>query len=224
MATTTEPTTQLSTISIATRATGITQLPQTTSMDMSTTSQPLTTAAQHTTTVGELQRTTSGLTATTELTNNEQTTSRIPTIGYTESSTGTGSLTTLNEDPVTSTEGTSESTQQKLSTDDAQQKEEESLSTIVILSVVIALVMGIVVVIVCLVVGRCVCRRLHRKQRRLDLTPLSLNVPDGKYNIPALHMSANLQYFKVHKYIKYCMCLAILTHKEQCNFHLALIQ
>ena len=75
-------------------------------------------------------------------------------------------------------EGTGESTQ--LSTDDAQQKEEEPISTILILSVVIALVSGIVVVIVCLVVGRCICRRLYHKQRNLDLTSLSLNVSDGK--------------------------------------------
>ena len=173
----TEPTTQLPTMSITTRATGITQLPQTTSMATSTNNQPPTTAAQHTTTMGEIQQTTSGLTTTTELTNHEQTTS---TAGYTESSIRIGSVTT---DPVMSTndsEGTSESTQQQLSTDDAQQKEEESISTILILSVVIALVSGIVVVIVCLVVGRCVCRRLYHKQRRLDLTSLSLNVPDGK--------------------------------------------
>lgn len=172
----TEPTPGLQTMLITTRATGITRLPQSTSMATSTTNQPLTTGAQHSTTVGEIQQTTSGLTTTTELTNHEQATS---TAGYTESSIGTGSVAT---DPMMSTkasEGTSESTQLQLSTDDVQQ-EEDPISTILILSVVITLVSGIIVVIVCLVVGRCICRMLHHKQRRLDLTSLSLNVPDGK--------------------------------------------
>ena len=81
------------------------QLPQTTSMAMSTANPPLTTTAQlTTTTVRDLQQTTL------------------------ESNIGTGSETTLNKDPTLSTkadEGTSESIQQQLSTDDAQQKEEE---------------------------------------------------------------------------------------------------
>ena len=161
------------------------QPPQTTSMAMSTASPPLTTtiAQLTTTTVGDLQQTTSGLTTTTH--NQEQTASRASTIGHMESSTGIGLETTLNEGTMLSTkagEGTSESTQQQLPTDDAQQKEEEGepISTILILSVVIALVSGIVLVIVCLAVGRCVYRRLHYKQRRFELAPLSLNVPDGK--------------------------------------------
>ena len=150
-------------------------LPQqtTTSMAASTTNQPPTTAIELTTTtaIGE-QTTSAGITATTEATTHEQTSS---TTEFTDSSVGIESVTTLNEAPGTSTKSSDDT-----STDDAQQnsKEEVPTSTILILSVVIALVSGIAIVIVCLVVGRCVCRRLHRKQRRFDLT--SLNVPDGK--------------------------------------------
>lgn len=79
--------------------------------------------------------------------------------------------------------GTSgESTQPELSTDDPQRREEQSLSTTLILtiSVVIALVMGIVVVVLCLAVGRCVYKRLNRKKRRLVLAPqVSGNSTDG---------------------------------------------
>jgi cobalamin biosynthesis Mg chelatase CobN len=150
----------------------------TTNPPPTTTVQRTTTTTTTTTTVGE--ETTTGLTATTSATsttdlvstNHKQTISSISTTGFADSSTGIGSVTTLNETPAMSTKSNE-------GTDGAQQRKNEvPLSTVLILSVVIALVSGIAVVIVCLVVGSCVYRQLHRKQGRLDFT--SLNVPDGK--------------------------------------------
>jgi beta-lactamase regulating signal transducer with metallopeptidase domain len=147
--------------------------------------------------VGEETTATTSATSTTDLvsTNHEQTISSISTTGFADSSTGIGSVTTLNETPAMSTKSNQ-------GTDDAQQRKNEvPISTILILSVVIALVSGIVVVIVCLVAGSCVYRRLHRKQRRLDFT--SLNVPDGKLvSAPYIRQQANL---KVQYNCKYCI-------------------